>query len=232
MKKLLVFGLFSLATLGVSIRTLAQESRSFSVSGFTKLEMGSAFKLNVAPGKQFKVVAEGRAEDLNDLEASTSGGALKLNYKNDGWKSKNRKEVRVSITMPALDGLDLSGASKATIAKFPPNAQFEIQVSGASQATVELVSREVELDLSGASQITLLGNCDKLEVDLSGASSLKGNDFEAKIVKIESSGASNAMVVANNTLQANASGASSIKYRGNAKDVKTSTSGASSIKRQ
>jgi hypothetical protein len=232
MKKLIAFSLFYIATLGTSIQTWAQESRSFSVSGFTKLEMGSAFNINIAPGNQFKVVAEGRSEDINDLVATVSGGELKLKYKNDGWKTKNRKEVRVSITMPALEGLDLSGACKANLAKFPQSAKFEIEVSGASQVTGELLSKVVEMDLSGASQVTLMGTCEKLDVEISGASSLKGKDFEAKMVKIEASGASNAMVVAHQTLLANASGASSIKFIGNAKDVKTSTSGASSIKRQ
>jgi hypothetical protein len=232
MKKLLVLGLLCIATLGASNRTLAQESRSFSVSGFTKLEMGSAFNLNVSPGNQFKVIAEGRAEDLSDLEATVSGGELKLKYKGNAWTSKNRKEVRVSITMPALDGLDLSGACKANIARFPQSTKFDLEVSGASQVTGELAAKVVEMELSGASQVTLMGNCEKLDVEVSGASSLKGKDFQAKMVKIDASGASSAMVFVQQSLQANASGASSIKYSGNAKDVKTSTSGASSIKRQ
>jgi hypothetical protein len=214
----------------LSVGVFAQSSRNFQVSGFTRLSLGSAFKIEVKQGSNFSVSTTGRSEDLNDLEAKVTGGELRLGYKGSNW-NRNRKTVYVSITMPSLQAVDFSGASQANVAKFSGVSNMTIEVSGASKVNMELAAKKVSLDLSGASALTLTGNSDVLNGEISGASSFKGRDFHSKEVNLEASGASSAAVVANNALRAEASGASSIRYSGNVKDVSSSTSGASSVKR-
>ena len=230
MKKLIPFTLSALFLALVSISAFAQESKSFSVSGFNKLSMGSAFKIDVKQGNKFNVNVSGRSEDIDDLEARVSGGVLKIGYKGNNW-NKNRKTVNVSITMPNLQGIDFSGASTATVAKFSGVKNMDIEVSGASRVTMDLAASKVVMDLSGASTLTLNGNCEILDGEVSGASSFKGRDFQTKEVNIDASGASSAAVLASNAIHAEASGASSIRYSGSVKDIHSSTSGASSVKR-
>lgn len=230
MKKTQLFLLAALLITALSCQVTAQETRKFSVSGFTRLSMGNAFKIDVKQGNSYSVTATGRAEDLDDIESSVKGGELRLGYKNHNW-NKNRKTVEVSITMPSLDGVDFSGASKANVARFSGVKSMDIEVSGASQVTMSLASPKVSVDLSGASSLTLSGEGDVLTGEVSGASSLKGRDFSAKTVNIDASGASSAAVLASNTVNAEASGASSIRYSGSARDIHSSTSGASSVKR-
>ena len=231
MKKLFLSGISGLMLVMVSLTAFAQESRSFSVSGFSKLEMGSAFKVDVKQGNKYSVTTTGRSEDLKDLEANVSGGTLKLGYKDKNW-GKNRKTVIVSITMPALQGVDFSGASKVNVERFSGVKTMDIEVSGASQVTMDLAATRVSMDLSGASQLLLTGQCDVLNGEVSGASSFKGKDFPAKEVNIDASGASSASVAASNSIHAEASGASSIRYSGSAQNIHSSSSGASSVKRQ
>lgn len=230
MKKTQLFLFAALLITAFSCQVTAQETRKFSVSGFSRLSMGSAFKIDVKQGNSYSVTATGRAEDLDDIESSVKGGELRLGYKNHNW-NKNRKTVEVSITMPSLDGVDFSGASKANVARFSGVKSMDIEVSGASQVTMSLASPKVSIDLSGASSLTLSGEGDVLTGEVSGASSLKGRDFSAKTVNIDASGASSAAVLASNTVNAEASGASSIRYSGSARDIHSSTSGASSVKR-
>lgn len=231
MKRTQLFLIAALLITALSCQVSAQGTRKFSVSGFTRLAMGSAFKIDVKQGSSFSVTATGRSEDLDDMESAVKGSTLHLGYKNNGW-NKNRKTVDISITMPALEGVDFSGASKANVARFSGVKNMEIEVSGASQVTMSLASPKVAVDLSGASSLTLTGEGDVLTGDVSGASSFKGRDFSAKTVNIDASGASSAAVVASNTVNAEASGASSIRYSGSAKDIHSSTSGASSVKRE
>jgi hypothetical protein len=230
MKTSLLFSFACIMTALMSCSVVAQ-TRTFSVSGFNKLSMGSAFKIDVKQGSSFSVKAEGRSEDLEDIESAVSGGVLKLRYKNNGW-SKNRKTVNVSIVMPNLQGVDFSGASTATVAKFSGVQNMDIEVSGASRVNMELAAKKVSMELSGASSLTLVGKCEVLNGEVSGASSFKGQDFPAREVSIDASGASSAAVVASAVIHAEASGASSIRYSGDVKDIHSSTSGASSVKRQ
>ncbi|TLU90361.1 head GIN domain-containing protein [Dyadobacter sediminis] len=232
MKKLFLSHLAALLALCFSINALAQETRGFNVSGFNKLSMGSAFRVEVKQGSRFSVSASGRTEDLQDLETSVKDGTLHLGYKSKGW-NRNRKTVNVQITMPALTAVDFSGACKANVGDFTGVKSMDIDVSGASQVTMSFSAPKVSFDLSGASSLVLSGKGDVLNGEVSGASSFKGRDFSCKVVNIDASGASSAAVVASSSVRADASGASSVRYSGNVRDneVHSSTSGASSVKR-
>lgn len=227
MKKLFLF-CFACA-LSTAI-TFAQESRTFSVSDFNKLSMGSAFKIDVKQGKQYSVKATGQSDDLKDIEAKVVGGTLKIGYKGNNW-GKNRKTVNIDIVMPALEGVDFSGACKAVVNTFTGVKSMGIEVSGASSVTMSFSAPKTSFDLSGASTLSLNGQSDVLNGEVSGASSFKGEQFPAKEVNIDASGASSAFVMASASIHAEASGASRIRYGGSVKDIHSSTSGASSIKR-
>ncbi len=207
----------------------AQDTRSFSDTGFSKLSMGSAFNVNVKQGSTYNIKVTGRNEDINDLQTTLKGNEFYLGYKNNTGGG-NRKSVNVDITMPSLDGVDFSGASKVVIANFINVKKMDIKIAGASQVTMRFTTQKVNFELSGASSLTLDGSCDILNGELSGASSFKGKTFSCKEVNIDASGASRATVFAINKLHVEASGASSIRYSGGAKDIHSSTSGASAVK--
>ena len=230
MKKIIAFSIVALLMFGLSLTASAQETRNFNLSGFDKLSMGSAFRVEVQQGSKFSISASGRPEDIQDLEATIKGDELHLGYKGNNW-NKNRKTVNVNITMPALQAVDFSGACKANVGRFTGVKSMDIEVSGASQVNMEFSAPKVAFDLSGASSLILVGQGDVLDGEVSGASSFKGREFSAKTVNIDASGASSAAVLASNAIHAEASGASSIRYAGTAKDVHSSSSGASSVKR-
>ena len=230
MKKTFTFSFVALIMLVLSLNASAQGTRNFNLTGFDKLSMGSAFRIEVQQGSKYSISTTGRSEDLDDLQATIKGDVLHLGYKNNSW-NKNRKTVNVNITMPSLEAVDFSGACKANVAPFSGVRTMDIEVSGASQVNMEFSAPKVTFDLSGASSLILVGKGDILNGEVSGASSFKGRDFSAKTVNIDASGASSAAVVASNSLHADASGASSVRYSGGAKDVHSSSSGASSVKR-
>jgi hypothetical protein len=228
MKKLFTVSLFWLA---FSALAFAQEtSRTLKVSDFTKLSMGSAFKIDVKQGGTYQVTVSGNKEDLDDLEYSASKGTRRVGYKDNNWK-KSRQTVRINVTMPSLDGVNFSGACMAKVSGFSNGRGMNIDVSGASKVEMDFSADKVFLDLSGASRLTLRGKAEVLEGELSGASTFDCHDFPVREADLEASGASRASVVANSSLRADASGASRISYAGSAREVRSSSSGASSIRR-
>lgn len=232
MKKLLVFCLVLFAMTSCAAQDRGPErTRTLKVSDFSRLDLGSAFKINVERGSNYRVTITGQEDDLDDLEYDVSRGTFKMGYKNRSW-TKNRKGVSVEITMPDLDGIDFSGACTAKVSGFQGGRSMDIDVSGASKVDMDFSAEKVSVDLSGASRLTLNGSADRLEGEMSGASTFDGKDFPVKEANIDASGASNASVVANNALQADASGASSIRYSGNVNQVRSSSSGAGSVKRR
>ncbi|MDQ1087961.1 hypothetical protein QE390_002507 [Siphonobacter sp. SORGH_AS 1065] len=225
MKKNLLTGLILISSLGAS----AQASKTFNVSNFDQLDLGSAFIIDVHPGK-FKVEVEGQESDINDLEAKVSNGKLRIRY-NDSDRYSNRKRVEVHITMPALKGVSFSGASRSSITGFGAENQMSVDISGASQASIEVKAKTLDVDVSGASNVTLTGNTQKFQGNISGASSFKAEGLEVSQATIDVSGASNARLYVKEKLSAEASGASRVRYRGNP-SVNANTSGASSVRNE
>ena len=232
MKKLLTLCLILFTITSCSSQSKGPErTRTLKVSDFSKLDMGSAFKINVEQGSSYSVSVTGKEDDLDDLEYGVSRGKLHIGYKNSSW-TKNRQNVQVEITMPNLDGVDFSGACNAKVAGFRRGRGMNIDVSGASRVEMDFTADKVFVDLSGASRLTLLGRGEILEGEMSGASTFDGKDFPVKEANIDASGASKASVVASSALQADASGASSIRYSGSVSQVRSSSSGAGSVRRE
>jgi hypothetical protein len=82
---------------------------------------------------------------------------------------------------------------------------------------------------SGASTLKLVGTSPNLFAEISGASTLKTYELSADKVTITTTGASTAKIFVNEKLIANASGASNIKIKGDAKDISAEASPAASI---
>jgi hypothetical protein len=120
--------------------------------------------------------------------------------------------MRVRISMPQIESLDISGASNGSL--------------------TNVRNESLTIDASGASKIKVDGEARELIVDLSGASRLDAENLKSENVTVDASGASNATVMALNELNADASGASCIRYVGEPKNVDKKSSGTSSIKQK
>ena len=228
---LITLFLLALVAISFAFTSPVEEVKTFNVSGFDKVDIGSAFTINVVQGSQFSVKASGRDQDLDDLEATVTGSTLKVRYKNTKWGwNNNRKQVRIDVTMPQLRGMDFSGACTATVRGFRNQGNVNLEVSGASTATIDLDADQLAVDFSGASTVNLNGKATRMDGEISGATTLKAYNLQTKQVSLEVSGASGASVSATEKVNVQASGASSVRYRGGA-SVSSNISGASSVRR-
>jgi hypothetical protein len=211
---------------------MAQNKKDYQLKGFDKLDMSSAFQIDVTQGSTYYVSVDAeRSEDLEDLTVNISNGTLIAKYRESkGWKwNSNRKKVHFTITMPTLKMVDFSGATKSKISGFNDLEELTLKFSGAANSEVNVKADKVKLDCSGASSIKMNGNATKMNFDISGASSVNCYNFSAKDVDADISGASSVKVNVSKTLSVEASGASSLRYRGQP-SVKSDVSGASSVK--
>ena len=184
--------------------TAKTETRN--LSGFTKIDAGGAINVEVVVQKDFSVTVEADDNLLTNIKTETSGDTLKI-YSEDRISPKTR--INVKVSMPKIEGLDVSGASSGNVAGVNADS-LELKASGASKIKIDGAAKELNADASGASTID--------------AENLKVGDAD-----VEASGASNAIVAATNDLKVDASGASKITYIGEPKNIKQNSSGASSV---
>ncbi len=204
------------------------DTQTYAFTDFNRLDMGSAFIISVEQGSAFSVKAEGDRRNLNDLDVYVRNGTLHARY-----RTSRRREYETSftITMPGLRGVDFSGATKSTVAGFVNLNELDIKLSGASTGQFSVQATRTNVNLSGASNLQLNGSGATLSTVVSGASLLQAFTYPVSEADLEASGASTARVNVAARLVANASGASSIRYRGTPV-VEKRVSGASTVERE
>ena len=180
-----------------------------TISGFSKIEAGSAVHLEITAQKDFAVSVEADDNLLPIIKTDASGDTLKIYSEG---KFSPRTKINIKISMPELKGLDLSGASNAVVTNAKTDA--------------------LDLEASGASKIKIDGAAKELKSRASGASGIDAESLTVENADAEASGASSTTVSATNELTADASGASTIYYAGEPKSLKQNSSGASSIKKK
>lgn len=199
--------------------------QTYALTGFDRLDMGSAFEITVQAGPAFAIVAEGDRRNLDDLDVYVRNGTLFAKYRTN----RNRQhQTSFSITMPTVRSVAFSGASQSTITGFTNLTELSIELSGASKGEFVGDAARTMVDLSGASMLQVNGRGTALSAELSGASNLQAYPYPVGEATIDASGASKASITVSNVLVVDATGASTIRYRGTP-TVRQRVSGASTV---
>ena len=201
-----------------------------ALADFTAVEAGSAFVVEITQSDTFSVTI--RVDDnISDLvDVSKAGDTLKIRL--EPSVSLRNATLEAEITMPDLEGLELSGAAKATVSGFTSSGEVDIALSGASTLDGDLEADDIEIDASGASRVTLEGLATELNLEVSGASSLDLSNFTVDTADVRLSGASDATVRAQERIDpVDVSGASRLRYLGDPSLEDVSTSGGSTVEK-
>ena len=200
------FGRFNILKFGAIQGSGNSKIEQRNVVGFSKIEAGSAITIEISVQKDFSVAVEADDNLLANITTVVDGDTLKIYTKG---KISTRNPINVRISMPEIEGLDVSGASKANVSN--------------------LQSESLRLETSGAAKVTLNGVVKTLNLDASGASKIVAENLTVENADLGVSGASNIVVFVSGQLNAEASGASKIVYLGNPTNISKRSSGASSV---
>ena len=210
----------------VGSRTMV--TRSYDVSGFTGIDAGATFSVEIVPSSGYEVKVTTNENILPYVEVQVTGDTLGLGLK-PGYSFTNL-DLEVRVALPVLESVKLTGASSAKLAGEWKADRFAADVSGASRAEGSMVAERVDLDLSGSSRIRLDGSAARLEVDSSGASNLELGGFVAKDASVSLGGASKCVVDVTGKLDARLSGASRLEYGGSPVLGNVDVSGGSTLR--
>jgi hypothetical protein len=209
----------------------ASKTQEYSNTGFTALDVGSAFQVNVKQGDTYSIKITAGEKIFDQIQVTQSDDTLKIEVTPGLFIGIF--DAKAEITMPALDELALSGATRGAMDGFNGSSHFTTRVSGASQLDMTNTQvGDINIQLSGASRLTGQGSGGNLVCEVSGASNMELENFSTNDANVNLSGASHGVVNADGTLTVNASGASSLQYVGNPTLGNINTSGASAVNRK
>jgi hypothetical protein len=103
-----------------------QDKQNYAEVDFDRIEAGDALVLTINYGENFSIEAEGDRRNLDDLRVIKNGNSLELRF---NQSKKRQYETYITITLPTLNGVNLSGACNARIAgfvKFKPTGFFVV----------------------------------------------------------------------------------------------------------
>ena len=198
--------------LGDDFDRVSDHTRQFNVTDFSKVDVSGAFVVRFRKGDTYKVVADGREEDMSDMDVRVNGNTLEVKIDRRGglFDWGNRKRVGLTITVPKINELRLSGASKASLAGFEKYDELTIDMSGACRTVFDGDVDKLNIELSGASNINLRGHARQLEADLGGASKIEAVNMQVEKASVDAGGASRADFGQVNSLDSKTSGASKV----------------------
>ncbi|GAB3989323.1 hypothetical protein GCM10028807_13980 [Spirosoma daeguense] len=199
--------------LGDDFDRIGSHTRQFNVSEFSKVDVSGAFVVRFRKGDTYKVVADGREDDMSDMDVRVNGSKLEVKFDRRGgiFDWNNRKRIGLTITVPkAIEELDMSGASKASLTGFERYNKLSVSMSGACRTVFDGDVDKLNLDLSGASNVVLRGRANQLDAELSGACKLEATSMSIDKASVDAKGASHADLGHVGTLDSETSGASKV----------------------
>jgi uncharacterized protein YdeI (BOF family) len=223
-------------------------TQTYDYSGFTGIEIGSAMQLEVIPSASYNVTITAGKNIIDDIRVSMSGDVLKI--ETDGWHFSWwwRSGPKVTVNMPELKSLDLSGATNTNAVGFKSANDFRLKISGASEINMDMETGYFTTEISGASSVNGRLTADGSNVELSGASKINltgaGGDlklhgsgasqaffsyYTVNNADVELSGASSGDLDVQGRLDVDLSGASHLRYSGNPAMGTIDVSGASDL---
>ncbi|MFD2245695.1 GIN domain-containing protein [Pontibacter ruber] len=224
--------------LGIAGSVLRHESEygsnteSFDIKNFDHITVNGPFHVQIRQGSNYSVKVRGDKEDIRRMDVEQDGSELVIGTKRRNFNLfREQDPVLIQIVAPDIRNIALGGAIKADIGNIR-GEELSLSFAGAIQSVANVNVRNLQLDVAGASVGKLSGRADNLEMDVTGACKIDANELRANDVDADVTGASQVEVFASTTLRAEATGASSITYRGNPANTTIDSNGPSKVTRR
>lgn len=238
MKRIILFfvGMVSLVNV-MAQKTIINDPNAElrSVKKFHGIQVSNAIDLYLSQGDQETVAVSAKDIQTRDrIRAEVEDGILKIWFENKGWSwTSGNKKMKAYISFTTLDKLRASGASNVYVDGVISGNSLDLTLSGASDFKGAVKVTDLHINQSGASDAQITGTVTNLTtIQSSGASDVKAYELATENCSVHASGASDIRITVNKELNAHASGASSIYYKGEGVIRDLHSSGASSVSKK
>jgi hypothetical protein len=168
-----------------------RQKQTRQVGSFTSISTEGAYEIEIVSQKPLALEIEGDDNILPLISTEVSGNVLYI--KNRPGYSVS-EPIRISISVPNLEGLSSSGAGN-------------LKVTG-------LKNEHFEIDINGAPAIEVSGETNMLKIKANGAGKIDTHRLRAANADVNSNGVSKISLYARDKLDVVVSGPSNVTYEG------------------
>lgn len=174
---------------------------------YRDIELAGAFAVELEIGPEAAIELSGDQEAVDHVRIEVDGERLAISMpqhrRGDG-------DLRVKITTPALERVEVNGAAELTMTGLEAGA--------------------LDVEVNGAASTTARGTVDALDLEINGAGSFEAEKLVADLVMVEINGAGSATVHATEELHAELQGVGTVRYAGRPGTVNQDVRGMGSIR--
>lgn len=177
-----------------------------NLSGFTQVHASAGVRVDIAIGQSFAVDVTGR--DAGRIVTRVEDGVLIIEPVRNWGFQWGRRDARVRVSMPRVDGLQAS--------------------SGAVISSQGLNAEAITLEASSGANLTVAGACASFDVDASSGAVIRAAELRCQDGVVDVSSGASAHVFASNRLNVDASSGGDVVVHGGAGygDVDLSSGGS------
>ena len=208
--------------------------RTVAASGFTSVSTDSGIDVEVTSSTDWTVEVAADRLALDRIVVEVRGTTLWIGLR-AGTLARARYLAsmgRVDIAMPVLERLDVAGGSTARISIEQPDRDLTVALSRGSILSGSLACSGLSITASGSSLAQLAGTADRVSLTGADRAEMKLTGLETASLDANLSSGSTAAVAVSGHLTVQASGASGLSFRGDARVDSQELSGGSWLRRE
>jgi len=189
--------------------------RDFPNSGFDKVDLAAAAKVDVHTGDRFAVHASGDPRWLDLLNIRVVQGTLVIGWTRDHINMSGHDPIHIRVTMPRISGTTLSGAGTIMIDR-ADGPDFAAIIRGAGTIDLPaLHANQARFEMGGAGKITAAGSAGSVDAHVRGFGSIELAGLAARAGKFTMAGTGSIKARVDGPADATMNGVGSIDVVGN-----------------
>jgi len=195
----------------------AAATRTFGITGFTKIRVEGPYKVSLATGVAPFAKASGSATALDRVAIDVRGDTLLVHTNPSAWggyPGESPGPVELSLGTHELASAALTGAGSLAITQVK-GLSFALFVQGSAAARIDDTAvDQLEVNLAGTASANLSGHALRLTALVRGLSSLDAAKLTVPDAHITADGSATIDAVATDTARVDAWGPATIRFTG------------------
>lgn len=205
-------------------------SQTHQISNIERLEIGDPFEVFI----DFSATEERLRIEANDnlhtmIRVRQNGDQLSIDVKDQVDFTHGNVTLKIYLTAKSLYRIAGSGTTAIYLQDNWETNLANIDLTGASSLEGTVYADRIDAEIVGASTVKISGATDKLDIDATGASRYEGFDCTSRKLSVELEGGCEVSATVSEELEVDASGASTVYYKGNGVIKEQKLSGGSQI---
>ncbi|WP_439568348.1 head GIN domain-containing protein [Sphingopyxis sp.] len=195
-------------------------TKSYALTGFTEVKVAGPDDVTIRQGDAFAISAKGPQAILDRLEIEADGPTLSIGRKREGFSfsSRDDDDVEITITMPRLNGVRLTGSGTIAADSVDGDAVEAVVTGSGDLKIAKLTGKRADISVSGSGDIEIGGGTVGAgEYSVTGSGDIDADGLVAQTLEVSVTGSGNVEAQATGTAEVSIMGSGDVTLGGGAK---------------